>query len=171
MIKKNTYQYLMLALISCLLQGCMTAPDYAYKSPAPELDTSISMSSPDTMIRCAAIAAGVISSASSVESKMATYIEDQVTVSSFDKESLLMSIDNAITRTKSEAEALDTFKSSDYFQAAIGDLSLAISEYDTALHALKNAVTDDDAIEMEAGYKVLQNAIASLQSSASAFTG
>lgn len=170
MIKK-AYRLLILGWIGCLMQGCMSAPDYAHKGPSPEVDTMISMSSPDTMIRCAGIAASVIASAASVESKSAVYIEDQVTVSSFDKESLLMSIDNAIKKTQAEAEALDSFKSSDYFQAAIGDLSLAISEYDTALHALKNAVTDDDAIEMEAGYKVLQNAIASLQSSASAFTG
>lgn len=171
MVKNKTTQALMLLGVCILLQGCMSVPDYAHKGPSPELETSIAMSAPDTSLKCASIAASVITSASSVESKMAVYLVDQITVSSYDKESLLMSIDNAITRSESEAEALDSFKASDYYQSAIGDLSLAITEYETSLHALKNAVTDDNVLEMEAGYKVLQNALASLQSSALAFTG
>jgi len=90
-------------------------------------------------------------------------MEDSIIKTSFDKESILMSIDNALVTIAEEVEVLNSFNIADYNNDKAGNLQLAITEYDTSLQAMRAAIEEGDIINMQAALQTLQNAISSLQ--------
>lgn len=155
--------YFVLPLLSLCFIGC-AAPDYVNKRPVSEINDLMPMNHNDTILQLNRIASNLISTNAGIESKVVKYMEESVVRTSFDKESILMSVDNAITSVAEQIDYLNSFNASDYDQDKVGNLQLSITEYDTSIQALRSAIQENDEIGLAASLKSLQNAISSLHS-------
>lgn len=149
-------------LSSLVLNGC-AAPDYIKNKPVSFLNDVIETSHIDTVLQINRIATNVISSNAGIENKVVKYLEDSVMSTSFDKESIIMSIDNALSTITEQTEYLNAFNANEYDEDKVGNLQLAINEYDTSLQALKTAINEDNEVNIQAALQTMQSAISSLQ--------